>query len=174
MQIYLLGTHMKHLFTVVAFSSLCFAHCALSSDNQNLDKFYVGAGFNHNRIDTSTLNFEDGKANGFQVFGGYEYGQRSGIDIAFEAGFIQSGEFYDGADEDADGLWGAAVVKKDLPEIKDKLSGIARLGYGLGGDDGLLMGFGAQYQLNPQAFLRLEYINKDLSQSYQVNAVYHF
>ncbi|GAA6134015.1 hypothetical protein NBRC116188_08040 [Oceaniserpentilla sp. 4NH20-0058] len=165
---------MKNLITAAAISSLCFAHCALSADYQDLDKFYAGAGFSHNRIDLSSVGSRDGKANGFQVFGGYDYDQRNGIDIAFEAGFIQSGEFFDGSSEDADGIWGAAVIKKDLPEIKDKLSGIARLGYGLGGDDGLLMGFGAQYQLNPKAFLRLEYVNKDLTQSYQVNAVYHF
>lgn len=169
---------MKLFISGLALVSACFGHCAFANESApaNIDtqKLYVGAGFNHNRIDFSSIGGTDGKANGFQVFGGYDYGQRNGIDIAFEAGFIQSSEFFDGSDEDADGIWGAAVIKKDLPEIKDKLSGIARLGYGLGGDDGLLMGFGAQYQLNAKAFLRLEYVNKDLTQSYQVNAVYHF
>lgn len=170
---------MKTLISAVSIASLCMAHCAFAETtsttaNPGLEKMYVGAGLNHNRIDSSSIGGIDGKTNGFQVFGGYEYGQRNGIDIAFEAGIIQTGDFYDGTSEDADGIWGAAVVKKDLPEIKEKLSGIARLGYGLGGDDGLLMGFGAQYQINPKVFMRLEYVNKDLSQSYQLNAVYHF
>ena len=87
---------------------------------------------------------------------------------------IQTGEFYAGSSEDADGIWAPAVVKKDLPEINDKLAAIIRLGYGLGDDDGLLMGFGAQYRIQPQAFVRLEYLNKDITQSFQVNAIYKF
>lgn len=137
-----------------------------------MEKLYLGAGVSHNRIDT--FNGSDGKASGFQVFAGYDYGQRSGIDLAAEAGFIQSDEFYNGSDEDADGIWAAAVASKHLPEINDKLSALVRLGFGLGGDDGLLMGLGAQYSLNPKALLRLEYVNKDLSQSYQLNAVFKF
>jgi len=65
-------------------------------------------------------------------------------------------------------------VKKDLPEINNKLAALVRIGYGINGDDGLLMGFGAQLRLQPKAVVRLEYLNKDLTQSYQVNAVYQF
>ena len=167
---------MKLVFTALALVSMCFGYCASAQEAAKIDmkKVYVGAGINHNRIDTSSLGSTDGKASGFQMFAGYEYGEVSGIDIAAEAGFIQSGEFYTGSDEDADGIWAAGVATKHLPEINDKLSAIARLGFGLGGDDGLLMGFGGQYRLNPQALLRLEYVNKDLSQSYQLNAVFEF
>lgn len=169
---------MKLLLTALTLLSMCFGYCASAqetpaqSNKIDLTKLYLGAGISHNRIDS--FSGTDGKASGFQIFAGYEYGQRSGIDIAAEAGFIQSGEFYDGSNEDADGIWAAAVASKDLPEINEKLAAIARLGYGLGGDDGLLMGFGAQYRVNPQALLRLEYVNKDLSQSYQLNAVFKF
>jgi len=170
---------MKTLISAIALASLGFTQVASANDlntapSSSKEKFYVGAGLNHNRIDTSSFGGVDGKTNGFQVFGGYDYGRRNGIDIGFEAGIIQTGEFYDGSGEDADGVWMTAIIKKDLPEIKEKLSGIARLGYGMGGDDGLLMGFGAQYRLAPQVFIRLEYVNKDVSQSYQVNAFYHF
>lgn len=170
---------MKLFVSALSVVTLCFGHCALAQENTpqaNVDmkKLYVGAGFNHNRIDGSSMGSVDGKTSGFQVFAGYEYGQRSGIDIAAEAGIIQTGEFYDGMKEDADGIWAAAVASKYLPEIHNKLTGIARLGYGLGGDDGLLMGFGAQVQVHPQTVIRLEYINKDLTQSYQLNAVYQF
>lgn len=165
---------MKLVFTALAMVSMCFGYCASAQEASKIDmtKLYVGAGINHNRIDS--FSGPDGKASGFQMFAGYEYGQVSGIDISAEAGFIQSGEFYTGSDEDADGIWAAGVAQKDLPEINQKLAAIARLGFGLGGDDGLLMGFGAQYRLNPQALLRLEYVNKDLSQSYQLNAVFEF
>jgi hypothetical protein len=168
---------MKLFLSVLTIISLCLGQCALAqeaSEQTNIDmkKIYLGAGISHNRIDS--FSGSDGKASGFQVFAGYYYGQRSGIDIAAEAGFIQSGEFFDGSDEDADGVWAAAVASKDLPEINEKLAAIVRLGYGLGGDDGILMGFGAQYRVNRQALLRLEYVNKDLSQSYQLNAVFKF
>lgn len=171
---------MKLFLSALAMVSMCFGYCASAQENTSqpikIDskKLYLGAGVSHNRIDTSSISASDGKASGFQVFAGYKYGQRSGIDLAGEAGFIQSGEFYDGSSEDADGIWAAGVASKDLPEINNKLAAIARLGFGLGGDDGILMGLGAQYRLNPQALMRLEYLNKDLSQSYQLNAVFQF
>ncbi len=140
----------------------------------DISKLYAGIGFNHNRIDTSSFGGDDGKTSGTQVFAGYEYGNRNGFDIATEVGLIQTGEFYGNGSDDADGLWAAAVVKKDLPEVHDKIAALVRVGYGVSGDDGLLMGFGAQLRVHPQAFLRLEYLNKDLSQSFQVNAAYEF
>lgn len=168
---------MKLFISALSILAICFGQCTLAEEvktNTNLKKIYVGAGFNHNRIDSSSFGGSDSKANGFQVFAGYEYGQRSGIDISAEAGLIQTGELIDSTGEDADGIWVAGVAKKDLPEIHKNLTGIARLGYGLSGDDGILMGFGAQVRVHPQAFIRLEYVNKDLTQSYQLNAVYKF
>lgn len=159
--------------------ALCLSQAALAQPESNIisfdiSKLYAGAGFNHNRIDSSPFGIKDGSASGMQVFAGYEYGTRNGFDIASEAGLMQTDKFYTGSNDDADGIWAAAVVKKDLPEVNDKLAALIRLGYGLGGDDGLLMGFGAQYRLQPQAFVRLEYLNKDITQSFQVNAVYEF
>lgn len=168
---------MKLFLPALTIVSLCFGHCALAQDttpvtNIDMKKLYMGAGISHNRIDS--FSGSDGKASGFQLFAGYKYGQRNGIDLAAEAGFIQTDDFYSGSNDDADGIWAAGVAKKDLPEINNKLAALVRLGYGLGGDDGLFMGLGAQYRLNQQALLRLEYLNKDLSQSYQLNAVFEF
>jgi len=170
------------MIKIISTTLLTFAlsQSVLAEETKNivsfdLNKFYAGAGFSHNRIDSSSmLGGKDGTASGVEIFAGYEYGNRNGFDISTEAGLIQTGDFYSGLKEDADGVWLAGVVSKDLPEIDDKLSAIVRLGYGLGGDDGLLMGFGAQYRLLPQAFVRLEYLNKDITQSYQVNAIYKF
>lgn len=138
------------------------------------EKFYAGGGLNYNRVDSSILGGKDGKATGYQAFAGYEYGQRNGFDIAGEVGLIQTEEFYNNSDIDANGIWAAAVATKALPEINEKLSAVARIGLGIKGDDGLFMGFGAQYQVKTNIFVRAEYLNKDLTQSYQVNAAYQF
>jgi hypothetical protein len=140
----------------------------------DLSKLYIGAGLNHNRIDSSSMfGGSDGDANGFQLFAGYEYGNRNGFDLATEFGLIQTDNFYSGGD-DADGIWAAGVISKGLPEIDSNLAGLLRIGYGINGDDGIFMGFGAQYRIRPQSVVRLEYVNKDLTQSYQLNAVYEF
>ncbi|EAT11454.1 porin family protein [Bermanella marisrubri] len=141
----------------------------------NLDKLRVGVGFNYNRIDNSSLSSaKDGKASGSQVFFGYALGNRYGTETSIEAGYIKSGELYDNSDIDVNGFWGSAVVRKPLPEIREDLSAIARIGVGLKGDDGLFVGIGAQYDIHPNVFVRLEYLNKDLTQSYQANLGFSF
>jgi len=163
---------------LIVWASFCCSEQMAPTPNTitiDLNKLYVGAGVNHNRIDTSSLDSgSDGTANGFQVFGGYELGERSGLDLSAEGGYIQSDDFYSGSNIDANGFWGALVVEKALPELSYRLSALTRLGLGFKGDDGLIMGLGAQYKVHPNALLRFEYLNKDLSQSYQMNAVYKF
>ena len=171
---------MKRIFALICSAALSQAALAESAPTETSDnkitidtsKLYIGAGLNHNRIDQSSFGGSDLKASGFQIFAGYDLGNKKGFDLAVETGLIQSKDLRPG--QDVDGIWGAAVIKKDLPEINDKLSALVRLGYGINGDDGLIMGFGGQYRLHPKAFLRLEYLNKDLTQSYQVNATYRF
>lgn len=141
----------------------------------NLNKIRVGVGFNYNRIDNSSLSSEkDGKASGSQVFFGYALGNRYGTETSIEVGYIKSGELYENSDIDVNGFWGSAVVRKPLPEIREDLSAIARVGLGLKGDDGVLVGIGAQYDIHPNVFVRLEYLNKDLTQSYQANLGFMF
>jgi len=168
---------MKKILSAVALTAVSSLSFAQETQSNNIDttRLYAGGGLNYNRIDTSSIGGgTDGKTTGIQGFAGYEMGERNGFDLAVEVGFIQSDEFFDGSNEDADGFWASAVGKKDLPEVDSKLSAIARIGYGIGGDDGLLMGFGAQYQAHSNVFVRAEYLNKDLSQSFQLNAAYEF
>jgi hypothetical protein len=167
---------MKTFLSVLAISTLSNLSIAQDTQTSGIDtsRLYAGGGFHYNRIDTSSLGGVDGKATGLQGFAGYEMGNRNGFDLATEVGFIQSDEYIDGTNEDADGFWVSAVGKKDLPEVNSKLSAIARIGYGIGGDDGLFMGFGAQFQPQPKVIVRAEYLNKDLSQSFQLNAAYQF
>lgn len=164
------------LLSSALMSNLSFAESAptaSSKTNFDINKLSLGFGFSHNRIDQSSLVGQDLKASGYQLFAGYDLGNKKGFDLFAEAGLIKTKDLSQ-TNEDLDGIWAAAVVKKDLPEINNKLSALVRIGYGINGDDGLLMGLGAQLKIMPQAFLRLEYLNKDLSQSYQVNAVYTF
>lgn len=166
---------MKTLFTSLVLASSALAlnvNAETKTFSFDTDKFYAGGGLNYNRIDSFTGT--DGKANGYQIFAGYEYGQRSGFDIAAEVGLLQTEEFYSGSNVDADSIWGSAVATRPLPEIDAKLSAVARAGIALDGDDGLFLGFGAQYQVKANIFVRAEYLNKDLTQSYQVNAAYQF
>lgn len=171
---------MKYLTTLVCstmLSTAIFAETAIETEAENInfdiDKLYVGFGVSHNRIDLSSIGSTDAKASGYQVFAGYEMGSKNGFDLSAEAGVIQSDDFSQ-IGQDANGIWAAAVIKKELPEVNDKLAALVRIGYGINGDDGLLMGFGAQIRVMPQALIRLEYLNKDLSQSYQLNGVYQF
>jgi hypothetical protein len=167
----------KHLITLVCITSFSLSSLAdtapASSPSLDTTKLSAGIGFNYNRIDSSILGGSDLKANGFQIFAGYDYGQKKGFDLSAEAGVINTGNF-DNTGKDADGIWAAAVIKKELPEVNEKLAALVRLGYGIGGDDGIIMGFGAQLRINPAVVIRLEYLNKDITQSYQANAVYHF
>jgi hypothetical protein len=162
---------MNNLITLACISALSLPTFAESKINT--DKLSIGAGINYNRIDNSMFGGSDLKANGFQVFGGYEHGNKKGFDLSTEVGAISTEDF-DNTNTDADGIWIAGVIKKELPEINNKLAGLVRIGYGIGGDDGLIMGFGAQLRVNPAVVIRLEYLNKDITQSYQANAVYHF
>jgi len=140
-----------------------------------IDQLYLGVGVNHNRIDSSSLlSGDDGKASGSQVFFGYTVGQRHGVEGAIETGYIQSDDLYDNSNIDVDGLWFSGVLRKPLPEIHHTLSAVARGGWGLKGDDGLFVGGGAQFNVHPHLFVRLEYLHKDLSQSYQVNLGFVF
>lgn len=158
--------------TVLAASLLAASISHAEVISFNTSKAYVGGGVNINRIDT--FSGSDGEATGFQVFAGYEYGELFGFDVSGEIGFIDTENFYDGMNDEADGLWVSGVAVRGLPEIDTKLSAVVRCGLGLDGDDGMLMGFGAQYQVHPKVIVRAEYLNKDLTQSYQLNAAYQF
>ncbi|MFT7109674.1 MAG: hypothetical protein ACI843_001336 [Psychrobacter glaciei] len=162
---------MNKLITLTCITALSLPTFAESKTST--DKLSIGAGINYNRIDNSMFGGSDLKANGFQVFGGYDHGNKKGFDLSTEVGAISTEDF-DNTNTDADGIWIASVIKKELPEINNKLAGLIRIGYGVGGDDGLIMGFGAQLRVNPAVVIRLEYLNKDITQSYQANAVYHF
>jgi len=165
---------LRKLAPVVAAAALCTSSLSFASEPLALQNLYVGGGLSHNRVDNDTFGGDVESASGWQFFGGVKAGERNGFDLAVEVGYMQTSDFSDPIDQDLVGVWGAGVAKKQLTEIDPRLSAIARMGIDLGDDDGLFMGFGAELKVHPKIFIRGEYLNKDVSQSYQLNAGYEF
>ena len=165
---------LRKIASALALTSLVASVNASAEEPMTLQNLYAGAGFSHNRVDLESFNGDVETASGWQFFGGVKAGQRNGFDLAVELGYMSTSDFVSGVDSDAKGVWVAGVAKKQLAEVDPRLSAIARLGVDLGDDDGLFMGFGAEIKVHPKVFIRGEYLNKDLIQSYQLNAGYEF
>lgn len=136
-------------------------------------KVYAGVGISHNRVDFEAFGSDVETAGGMQIFAGVKTGSRNGFDLAVEAGYMDTADFSH-TDEDLSGVWFSGVAKRTLSEVDGRLAGIARVGVDLGDDDGIFMGFGAEFKLAPAVFVRAEYLAKDISQSYQLNAGFEF
>lgn len=165
---------MRKIASVFAAVALSASATTFASEPLALENLYVGGGLSHNRVDFEAFEGDVETASGWQFFGGVKAGERNGFDLAVEVGYMQTSDFVSGVDSDAKGVWAAGVAKKQLTEIDPRLSAIARMGIDLGDDDGLIMGFGAELKVHPKVFVRGEYLNKDLTQSYQLNAGYEF
>lgn len=165
---------LRKIVPFMAAATFAISAPAFSAEPMNLKNLYAGGGFSHNRVDLDNFGGDVETASGWQFFGGVKAGERNGFDLAVEVGYMQTGDFISGTDSDAKGVWAAGVTKKQLNEIDPRLSAVARLGVDLGDDDGLIMGFGAELKVHPKVFIRGEYLNKDLTQSYQLNAGYEF
>jgi hypothetical protein len=137
--------------------------------SMNAENIYVGGGLGMN----SLSGFDD--AIGFQIFGGYRFDDNliniDKVSLSAEASYMTSGDFETsfGGEASVDGVWGAAVVDYAFNE---QASGLVRLGLDLGGDDGLLFGFGGEYHLNDKIGIRGEYVMRSHVDSLQVNIVY--
>jgi hypothetical protein len=158
---------------MIACSSAAYAEQGLP------EGFYAGGGVNYNDLDFGSVF--DGAGNesamGFQLFAGLPLENNiEGFDTFFEAGYFRTSDFDFGfgVKEKVTGIWGSAVMTKDLNEINPNLYAIGRAGIDLGDDDGLFMGIGAGLRVNPQVDLRAEFVNKDLITSYQLNAIFRF
>jgi len=126
----------------------------------NANNFYLGGG----------LGFNSG-ATGFQLFGGYDFDFIINEDIstAVELGYMDSGDF--GNNNDAKGLWVAAVESVPLTSKVDML---VRLGIDFGDDDGILFGAGLQYKFNTKAAFRVEHVVRENINSLQANVLFKF
>lgn len=140
---------------------------------------YVGGGVNYNDMDLGSVidGADNETATGIQFFAGLPLENNiEGFETFAEVGYLRTSEFDfgPGAKEKVTGIWGSAVMTKDLNELDPNLYGLARIGIDLGDDDGLFMGIGAGYRVAPKVEVRAEFVNKDLISSYQLNALIKF
>jgi hypothetical protein len=152
--------------------TLFCAATAVQADGMETSKLYLGGSLSYNTID-SPFGGSSADAGGLQGLVGYDMGSiDGGIHTSMELGISQTDDF-DNTDESISGLWIAAVVEKDLPEINPELSLIGRVGIDVGDDDGILTGVGVGYRLNSQLQVRGEFVNKDASNQYLASLVIH-
>jgi opacity protein-like surface antigen len=128
-------------------------------------KLFFGAGLSSNEVSGSD------SAVGWQVFGGYGFGQvASNLYFDAEVGYMDTGDMErPGGDAKANGLWAAGVGRY---LITPSIELLGRAGLDFGDDDGFLAGIGAGLILTKNIKLRLEYVQRDKVDSWQFNFVY--
>lgn len=137
------------------------------STNRNL---YIGGGVTSN----SDTGVSDGT--GFQIFGGYKVNQIKipDIDSYIEFGYMDSGKMEACVAGTCSGgnVKGAWLTYTGKYALDKELSALARLGFDLGDDDGLMYGFGVDYKFDSRMHLRAEYVGRKHIKSLQANFVY--
>lgn len=131
----------------------------------NKSQFYIGAGIAHNSVGGPV----DDEV-GYQFFMGYDLSRvdlMQGVNTAIELGYMDYG--FSGSN--SGGLWVNGVVDGS---IQGNFGWLARLGFDMGDDDGLMVGAGLSYKFNSVTSLRGEYVVRDHIDSLQANLVYHF
>lgn len=131
-------------------------------------RVYAGGGLGFNDADG-----KGGSATGWQILGGYDLNIKlADFDTAVEVGFMSSGDFDNRpGSNSAEGLW---VTWVPSIEIANQFSALGRIGLDLGDDNGIMIGFGGQYDINTTFFTRLEYVIRDNIDSLQINLLYQF
>lgn len=140
---------------------------------------YVGGGVSYNDLDFGSVldNGADETAFGIQAFVGLPFDNNiEGFDTFAEIGFFRTDEFDFGNNvkEKVTGVNASVILQRDLNEIHENLYALGRAGFELGDDDGLLTGFGAGFRLTSRLDVRAEFVNKDLTTSYQANVLFRF
>lgn len=156
----------KVVGSLVLFTSLMLAGFSAQAEGEglNIKGLYVGGGIGFNHAASG--------AQGIQLFGGYEFNFKLNEDIssAVELGYMTTGDF-DGTNDDAKGLWIAAVESVPLSSKTDML---VRLGFDFGDDDGFLLGTGLQYKFNTKLAFRMEYVARQNITGLQANVLLKF
>ncbi len=123
--------------------------------------FSIAAGLSNNSV--SGLSDEVG----FQFFGAYDLTQinlMDGVYSSVEFGFMDYG-----FDNDSTGIWGTYVVGGHL---SSRFGWLARLGFDVGDDNGILLGVGGSFSINQKMETRIEYVIRDEVDSLQFNFLY--
>jgi len=128
------------------------------------NKFSIGAGVSSNSV-AGPIDDEIG----FQFFAAYDLSRinlMEGVNTSIELGYMDYG--FSGAN--AGGLWTTAVV--DGRFGTSGFGWLARLGFDLGDDSGLMFGAGLGFAINKNIELRAEYVARDEINSIQFNVLY--
>ena len=142
---------------------------AISDDGQplfNKDLFSIGAGISSNSIDDDDLDEDD--EIGFQFFVAYdlvEVNLMDGVNSSIELGLMDYGY-----KSDSTGIWGTFTVDGI---ISGDLGWLARAGFDIGDDSGLMVGAGLGYIVDERTELRFEYVARDEGDSLQFNYLFH-
>lgn len=134
------------------------------------EQFYLGGGVSDNEIGSSD-------ASGYQFFLGYELPiDTNAFGIAVELGYWEAGDFDRRTPSgrrsfDVNGTWLNAVASVPLSPRFDL---IGRAGLDFGDDSGLMAGAGVGFDLDEAFQLRGEVIERDDTESLQLNVLYRF
>lgn len=165
---------MKKLAMFMALAAAAAPAFAAPQAGIDTGRLFFGAGISQN--DDSGASDE---GTGFQIFGGYEFGQvAQNVALDLEVGYMDSGDIKycvrafgirDCDEGNATGLWATAVGRLQL---NPQFELLARAGLDFGDDDGLMLGVGAGFNVNKQTQLRFELVERDNISSLQLNFVY--
>ena len=163
--------NMRKYLLALCFAFLCGGTVtpAISDESQPLlDKnlFSIGVGVSSNSIDDDGLDEDD--EIGFQFFVAYDLNEinlMDGVNSAIELGLMDYGY-----KRDSTGIWGTYTVDG---LISGDLGWLARAGFDVGDDSGLMVGAGLSYILNERTDLRFEFVARDEGDSLQFNYLYH-
>lgn len=129
-------------------------------------RLFVGGGVSSNDVSGSD------SAVGWQIFGGYEFGEVSrNVFIDAEVGYMDTGDMEKaGGDVKYNGLWATAVGRLLLTPTIELLG---RAGMDFGDDDGFMAGIGVGFLITKKLKLRFEYVERDNTDSVQFNLVFY-
>ena len=142
---------------------------ALADEHQPLldrNLFSIGVGISSNSIDDGDLDEDD--EIGFQFFAAYdlvEINLMQGVNSSVEFGLMDYGY-----ESDSTGIWATYTVDGI---ISGDLGWLARGGFDIGDDSGLMAGAGLGYIMDEKTELRFEYVARDEGDSLQFNYLYH-
>ena len=153
----------------------------------DVGKLYAGAGLSQNRITGSMSGVgKSGAALGVQAFAGYQFAEViPKLHIDGEVGYLDSGDMKTDVTAcgpivgcvtttvktRAKGPWVTGVVRY---MISPNILAIGRAGHDFGDDNGFMFGAGIGFILTRKLTARLEFVERQNTQSLQANAVLRF
>lgn len=136
----------------------------LAAENKPMldkNRLSVGVGISDNSV-------RKADETGFQVFIAYDLNQvnvMEGLKSSVEFGLMDYG-----FSRDSTGIWGTYVVEG---AFSGQFGWLARAGFDIGDDSGLMVGAGLGYAIDEKKKLRLEYVVRDDVDSLQFNFLFH-